>query len=51
MPYLRDPLSVAYDEETNLLLNRLYGETTLPAWAEAFVEIPPDDIDGSLSLH
>jgi hypothetical protein len=55
MPNVRDPLSVVYDEQTNKLLNRLYRKTSLPASAEAFVKIPPDDppdeVDGSLTVH
>lgn len=55
MPNARDPLSVPYDEQTNKLLNRLYRKTSLPASAEAFVKIPPDDppddVDGSLTIH
>jgi hypothetical protein len=55
MPYIRDPLSVLYDEQTSELLDRLYRETSLPASVEAFVQIPlddpPDDVDGSLTIH
>jgi len=55
LPCLRDPLSVLYDDQANLLLDLIYGETSLPTSAEAFVEIPPadppDDVDGSLTMH
>jgi hypothetical protein len=55
MPYVRDPLSVLYDKQTSKLLDRLYRVTNLPASAETFVEIPkddpPDDVDGSLTMH
>ena len=55
MPFARDPLSVSYDKQTNRLLDRLYRKRSLPASAEAFVKVPPndppDDVDGSLTMH
>ena len=55
MPFERDPLSVLYDDQANLLLDRLYCELTFPVSAEAFVHIPlddpPDDWDGTLTKH
>ena len=55
MPFERDPLSVLYDDQTNLLLDKLYGNTSLPVSVDAFVHIPlddpPDDWDGSLTKH
>jgi hypothetical protein len=55
VPYVRDPLSVLYDKQTSKLLDLLYRKSSLPASAEAFVKIPrndpPDDFDGSLTIH
>jgi hypothetical protein len=55
MAYVRDPLSVLYDEQTGKLLDRLYCEISLPASVAAFVKIPlddpPDDVDGSLTVN
>ena len=46
-------MSIPFDDQTTLLLDRLYSETQLPASAEAYVQVPPDDppddADGSLT--
>lgn len=55
MSYARDPLSALYDKQTSRLLDKLYRATNVPASAEAFVKVPPndppDDIDGTLTVH
>lgn len=40
MSFVRDPLSVAYGEQTGLLLDRLCAATSLPASADALVGVP-----------
>ena len=55
MAFQRHPLSVSYDKYTNLILDRLYREASLPATVEAFVISPPndplDERDSSLTIH
>jgi hypothetical protein len=55
MTLRRDSLSLHYDSHTNLILDRLYRETSLPATVEVLVisppNDPPDERDSSLTVH